>query len=651
MTDNDSVTTEFIEALDVVLSHGLLRNKKSVSLWDFLQKLAKICKGDEAVKHALKTCKKVGDTPQKHAMAFIRFGLSNKTIEMYIMHLTTQPKMIKAFYHPHAFFATADAVSGLNNVLMMVSSVDFDVDLLAPAPIRTQPGSTLRTPVARSRSGSTATRPAPVPTPGPAWVASPGPAEVGLPPVTVDDMADLKARGLLDKIDFMTEEVAELLEPVAAPTNFFAGTLRTPSVGSLDEFSVDPDTVDAALTLVGHTRAMSPQTPAPPGLLMSAPPCPADLDDFTADSIMAESDIASQFSNSDDEQLPYSLPDDGPDMTRHSPTPPNQVTPPSTPPQPARPQSMLHGSHTSMEALPASFSEQSLLGGSITVNEAHFGGSATPEPSYPAPLIPRKFALEKQWRMTLLLSEQPAPTLEAQGGVCPGCDAALGGKINKISLNRCQYTGFLYCSECHDGSAVAPLPWKVVNRWDWTEGAVANVVMPYIDQFWSQPLLSAGEELAALDSKVKDLAPIIQLRKTLVLMQPYIVTCPSAAEQLKLIPGGRTYLIETPRVFSMQDLFEMHRTERVGPHRGRSRLLVALIELVELYTAHITRNCPICDGRGFVCELCRSPQHIYPFMGSTVHQCPECHSVLHAQCFKEAKECPKCRRLRKRRGG
>nr|CAD7597424.1 unnamed protein product [Timema genevievae] len=56
----------------------------------------------------------------------------------------------------------------------------------------------------------------------------------------------------------------------------------------------------------------------------------------------------------------------------------------------------------------------------------------------------------------------------------------------------------------------------------------------------------------------------------------------------------------------------------------------------------------LCNGRGYLCELCDSKEVIFPF-DTTVCICHKCSTVFHKNCWtKKKQQCPKCLRLEKR---
>lgn len=73
--------------------------------------------------------------------------------------------------------------------------------------------------------------------------------------------------------------------------------------------------------------------------------------------------------------------------------------------------------------------------------------------------------------------------------------------------------------------------------------------------------------------------------------------------------------------YSLQDLVDVR----------QGRLVPDLQAATVACEGHIKRDCPLCQARGFFCELCDSDRVIFPFDGD-VKQCPTCRSAFHTMC-------------------
>lgn len=72
--------------------------------------------------------------------------------------------------------------------------------------------------------------------------------------------------------------------------------------------------------------------------------------------------------------------------------------------------------------------------------------------------------------------------------------------------------------------------------------------------------------------------------------------------------------------------------------------LKALIEFASQHVYH----CDLCTQRGFICQICRHQDIIFPFEFDTTVRCGECKTVFHQSCQAVVKKgCPRCARRRK----
>ena len=63
--------------------------------------------------------------------------------------------------------------------------------------------------------------------------------------------------------------------------------------------------------------------------------------------------------------------------------------------------------------------------------------------------------------------------------------------------------------------------------------------------------------------------------------------------------------------------------------------------------SHI-QGCLLCAGKGFICEVCKHSEPIYPFDLNSIIQCEKCFSVFHPDCSSKLNNCPKCDRIEAR---
>ncbi|XP_032983864.1 differentially expressed in FDCP 8 homolog isoform X2 [Rhinolophus ferrumequinum] len=191
----------------------------------------------------------------------------------------------------------------------------------------------------------------------------------------------------------------------------------------------------------------------------------------------------------------------------------------------------------------------------------------------------------------------PEAGLDSQDYRCAECRASISLRGVPNEARQCDYTGQYYCSHCH-WNDLAVIPARVVHNWDFE--------------------------------------PRKKLRQDILLMKPYFVTCKEAMEaRLLLQLQDRQHFVENDEMYSIQDLLDAH-TGRLG---------CSLTETHTLFAKHIKLDCERCQAKGFVCELCREGDVLFPFDSHT-SVCSDCSAVFHRDCYYDnSTTCPKCARL------
>ncbi|XP_036159247.1 differentially expressed in FDCP 8 homolog isoform X4 [Myotis myotis] len=174
----------------------------------------------------------------------------------------------------------------------------------------------------------------------------------------------------------------------------------------------------------------------------------------------------------------------------------------------------------------------------------------------------------------------PEAGLDSQDYRCAECRAPISLRGVPSEARQCDYTGQYYCSHCH-WNDLAVIPARVVHNWDFE--------------------------------------PRKKLRQDILLMKPYFITCKEAMEaRLLLQLQDRQHFVENDEMYSVQDLLDAH-TGRLG---------CSLTETHTLFAKHIKLDCERCQAKGFVCELCREGDVLFPFDSHT-SVCSDCSAVFH----------------------
>ncbi|KAK3918804.1 Differentially expressed in FDCP 8-like protein [Frankliniella fusca] len=195
----------------------------------------------------------------------------------------------------------------------------------------------------------------------------------------------------------------------------------------------------------------------------------------------------------------------------------------------------------------------------------------------------------------------PEVGLVAQGYRCFECKTVISHKNGWCEPRQCDYDGRYYCNKCHwDSTAVIPA--RVVHNWDFNERKVCCSCHSFLRLMKNRPVLNLDHLNPQLFQFVIDLVSVKKIRSQLLILKPYVSTCPSWLKdksKKQLLWTLESHFIENSTgVFSLQDLINVN----------RNTILPFLKEAAHVFAFHI-RNCPICKLKGHYCELCSSKKN------------------------------------------
>uniref|UniRef100_A0A069DTM8 Phorbol-ester/DAG-type domain-containing protein n=1 Tax=Panstrongylus megistus TaxID=65343 RepID=A0A069DTM8_9HEMI len=198
-----------------------------------------------------------------------------------------------------------------------------------------------------------------------------------------------------------------------------------------------------------------------------------------------------------------------------------------------------------------------------------------------------------------------------------------------VEARRCDYNGRYYCPSCH-WNTLSVIPARVIHNWDFEQQPVSQASYQLIRISKSRPMIVLSNHLYAF---VEELAAVKKLRQELSHMKQYIATCRYALESGLLMREleWRRHLVHSTEVFSLNDLIDIN----------NGQLLSKIESVHSVLRDHITKDCTVCRGRGFICEFCEDKEIIFPF-DTNIYVCPKCDYVLHKHCWTKQQYCPKC---------
>ncbi|XP_061737190.1 differentially expressed in FDCP 8 homolog isoform X2 [Nerophis ophidion] len=256
------------------------------------------------------------------------------------------------------------------------------------------------------------------------------------------------------------------------------------------------------------------------------------------------------------------------------------------------------------------------------------------------PCVRSKVSHQSEYELSIC----PEVGLDRQDYRCAECRAPISLRGVPSEARQCDYTGQYYCSTCH-WNDTAIIPARVIHNWEFEPHKVCRSSLRYLALMMSRPVLKLKEINPLLFNFVEELVEIRKLRQDILLMKPYFITCKEAMEARLLLQNvlfcGRSYLcvsrprplrhhhvshvlqdrqhfVENDDMYSLQDLIDI----------SSGRLSCSLTEVHTTFAKHIKLDCDRCQAKGFVCELCKEGDILFPFDSHT-SVCHDCAAVFH----------------------
>ncbi|XP_066296605.1 pleckstrin homology domain-containing family M member 1-like isoform X1 [Branchiostoma lanceolatum] len=226
--------------------------------------------------------------------------------------------------------------------------------------------------------------------------------------------------------------------------------------------------------------------------------------------------------------------------------------------------------------------------------------------------------------------------LDVQNFKCKECERQIGLIFGKYRV--CNYDGCYYCEECHVNEE-AVIPARIILNWDFKKHKIAHSTKLFLLQVDEEPLINLEECNPDIYTYIKEMSEVKTLRLQLKYVKAYLFTCnQSVAEDLRKRVWPKDYMLDRIHLYSVVDLLQV----------TSGQLQQHLKKVVKHATKHVYK-CQLCSQKGFLCEVCNSPNPIYPFETESTVRCDRCKAVFHAKCRSENRACPKCTRRDLRR--
>jgi len=252
--------------------------------------------------------------------------------------------------------------------------------------------------------------------------------------------------------------------------------------------------------------------------------------------------------------------------------------------------------------------------------------------------IRRDCAAERASRIDFILETNICPErgLAAQNYRCAECQTGLN---HEMDTRQCDFNGQWYCTRCHWNDELM-IPARLIHNWDGEKRKVCRASKQLLTVLDKRPLINLAQLNPALFKFDRQLEDLQRIRRYLLLMKCYFVSC-KTARKLRILQylNRHQHFVESSEIYSIADLREIL----------QGRLLIELEMIYAVFERHITVDCEICRGNGFICELCDSAQLLFPFSRS-VSLCRSCCAVFHSSCYsQQSGRCPRCKRRQQRK--
>lgn len=239
----------------------------------------------------------------------------------------------------------------------------------------------------------------------------------------------------------------------------------------------------------------------------------------------------------------------------------------------------------------------------------------------------------------------PEKGLSSQKYRCKDCRCRIGINPNEcksgtVQARLCHYTGYYFCPSCH-WNDIRLIPSRILKNWDFQKYEVCRSSFRYLSSAFDRVHVNIDKENDQLYSFVEELQQIRKLRMDVLRMKVYLSCCPEASgERLLLRLQSRQHFVENADEYTLHDLVEI----------SSGHLIDSLTEIHADYAKHIKLDCIRCQAKGFICEICKMGNPLFPF-DSLAASCVKCGAVYHKDCFslqRDSLGCLRCLRIDKK---
>uniref|UniRef100_A0A1B6C9V8 RUN domain-containing protein n=1 Tax=Clastoptera arizonana TaxID=38151 RepID=A0A1B6C9V8_9HEMI len=195
--------------------------------------------------------------------------------------------------------------------------------------------------------------------------------------------------------------------------------------------------------------------------------------------------------------------------------------------------------------------------------------------------------------------------LDEQKYKCKDCSNYIGIYFHHPG-RVCSLTGSYYCDNCFYHSRPSKewvIPARIVQNWDFRRHPVSNKAAEFLNQIQHHPVMNINVMNPRLYRAIEEMSDLQDLRIRLNYLRAYLEVCKTPIlEEMTKKMWPREYLFRFIHIYSISDLIEV----------PSGVLKQQLEDWITDATKHVT-SCWMCRQKGFICEICRHLEIIYPF--------------------------------------
>ncbi|KAF2363057.1 putative zinc-RING and/or ribbon [Trinorchestia longiramus] len=258
----------------------------------------------------------------------------------------------------------------------------------------------------------------------------------------------------------------------------------------------------------------------------------------------------------------------------------------------------------------------------------------------------------EQLILSLVKTKKRGRALEDQKYRCAGCGQHVLPGLSK-HYRLCHYFMRYFCATCHmNQTHVIPAKaddvlLQLLHLWDGKPYPVSCLAHQLLSRLTTEPLFYPSAINPSLYSPNTPFNQFRLYRLQLIYCLPYIYSCSRAARESRLARSlCPAHWRSDCEVVTLQELLSIKlgtglaRTPKgLQPADGDS--VLQTIQYITTQCLDHVSHCQACQGRGFICEVCKDDTPIFPFELATVRVCAECSACTHYRCIPT--QCSRCK--------